>query len=359
MHQKYGGRMIDFNGWELPVEYRGIITEHNKVREEAGLFDVSHMGEIEVQGVRAAAFVQNLVTNDVYTLEDHRICYTLMCHADGGIVDDLLVYKYDRNRFLLVVNAANTDKDCSWIAGKSLPGWSDVMVSDLSSAYAQLALQGPLSETILQKICDRDLSKLNHYGFDPEMKIGSVSCLVSRTGYTGEDGFEIYMDPDHAVDVWEALLEVGGDHIYPIGLGARDTLRCEAKLPLYGHEIDRDITPLEAGLGAFVKFDKGSFIGRSILWRQQEEGPPRILSEFEMIGKGIPRAHYEVRRGREKIGWVTSGIYAPHLKTVIGLALIKREAYAPGEEFEVIIRNQPIKACMKRGAFYRRPKNHY
>jgi aminomethyltransferase len=356
MHQKYGGKMIEFNGWELPVEYEGIIAEHMKVRKEAGLFDVSHMGEIEVSGQQAESFIQLLVTNDISTLADGKICYALMCHADGGVVDDLLIYKYDRNRFLLVVNAANTDKDFSWIAGHALPGWSAVKVSDLSANYAQLALQGPLAEEILRPVCNKEISALDRYRFDPDMKIGGVSCMISRSGYTGEDGFEIYMDPDHAAEVWETILATGGNRVRPIGLGARDTLRCEARLPLYGHEIGRDITPLEAGLDLFVKFDKGKFIGREMLWRQKEDGPPRILVEFEMVEKGIPRSNYEVRKGDQKIGWVTSGVYAPYLKTVLGLALVKREDYIPGEGMEIIIRDRPVKARMTKSAFYKRYK---
>lgn len=349
MHQKYGGKIIDFGGWALPVQFAGIIKEHHMVRQKAGLFDVSHMGEISIKGPRALEFTRYLVTNDVKQLQDKQIIYALMCYPDGGVVDDLLVYKFSNDNIFLVVNAANLDKDFAWIKEHAFP---DVEVENLSDHYAQLAVQGPEAERILQKISDTDLGSVKFFWFNPEIKIGGVECMVSRTGYTGEDGFEIYVSPDKAAYLWEEILEAGGEDIAPIGLGARDTLRFEAKLPLYGQELDKDITPLEAGLGYFVKLQDDDFIGKEALVKQKQHNPGRILVEFEMVGKGIPRSHYEVEKDGANIGWVTTGAHAPTLSRAIGLALIKREFNLPGEEIDIIIRNKAVKARIAKGIFY-------
>lgn len=356
MHLKYHGKMIDFGGWELPVEYEGsgIIAEHHHVRRQAGLFDVSHMGEVEVRGAKAAAFVQNLVVNDILPLAEGQICYSPMCYPDGGCVDDLLVYKYAPDHFFIVVNAANTDKDFAWMQEQSFPG---ATLANLSSSYAELALQGHGAEDVLQKICDASLSAINYYWFNPQVRIAGIDCIVSRTGYTGEDGFEIFIAPDRACEVWEAIMAAGGGQVLPIGLGARDSLRFEAKLPLYGHEIDRDITPLEARLDRFVKLSKPSFIGKEALVRQSAAGPQRLLAEFAMIGRGIPRPHYEIQKDGQAIGWVTSGGYAPTLDKNIGLALIRHEFATVGEQFDVIIRDKPVRARVGEGIFYKRKKN--
>ncbi len=355
MHVKYDGNMIDFGGWELPVEYKttGILAEHHQVRQKAGLFDVSHMGEVDIRGEQAEAFVQELVTNDIGPLKENQVCYSPMCYPDGGCVDDLLVYKFSKDRFFLVINAANTDKDFAWMQEHKIPG---VTLENVSDRYAELALQGPLAERVLQEICDTDLKEIKYYWFLPGVKVAGIDCLVSRTGYTGEDGFELFTSPDRACELWEAILEAGRGTILPIGLGARDTLRFEAKMPLYGHELDRDITPLEARLDRFVRIDKPSFTGREALARQKEEGPERLLVEFEMTGRGIPRAHYEVQENGQNIGWVTSGGYAPTLGKNLGLALVKSEFARPGIEIDIIIRNKPVKARTGQGLFYRRPR---
>ena len=355
MHLKYHGKMIDFGGWELPVEYEdtGIIAEHNQVRRQAGLFDVSHMGEVEVRGENAASFVQNLVVNDISPLAEGQICYSPMCYPDGGCVDDLLVYKYSPDHFFIVVNAANADKDFAWMQQQSFPG---ATLANLSSSYAELALQGPEAEDVLQKVCNADLGAIKYYWFKPLVKISGIDCIVSRTGYTGEDGFEIFIAPDRACEVWEAILSTGAGRVNPIGLGARDSLRFEAKLPLYGHEIDRDITPLEARLDRFVKLGKPSFIGKEALVRQNAAGPQRLLAEFEMIGRGIPRPHYEIKKDGQVIGWVTSGGYAPTLDKNIGLALIRHEFATAGEQFDVIIRDKPVRARIGEGIFYKRQR---
>lgn len=353
MHQKYGGKLIDFGGWELPVEYRGIIAEHHQVRSEAGLFDVSHMGEINVVGEQAEKFVNKLVTNDISDMAANQIRYSPMCYDDGGVVDDLMVYKFNDTHFLLIVNAANTEKDFTWMQEHLLPG---VKVANVSDSYAEIALQGPLSREILQPLCDVDLESIKYYWFRPGVKVAGMECLVSRTGYTGEDGFELYVDPDHACALWEAILDAGEGRVAPCGLGARDTLRFEAKMPLYGHEIDRNITPLEAGLDRYVRLDKESFIGKEALLRQKAEGPGRLLMELEMTGRGIPRSGYEVQKNGEKIGHVTSGGYAPTLDRNLGLCLIKREYARPGEEIAVIVRNRAVGARTGKGLFYRRQK---
>ena len=240
MHLKYNGKIIDFGGWELPVQYEGmgIIKEHNMVREQAGLFDVSHMGEVFVTGAKAEDYVQNLVCNDVKSMQDFQVMYSPMCYPSGGVVDDLLVYRYNPQKYLLVINAANVDKDFAWMQESLMEG---VKAENVSDQYAQLALQGPKAQEILQKISDTDLESIKFFWFNPAVKIAGVECIVSRTGYTGEDGFEAYAKPEEAPLVWEAILKAGGEQVSPVGLGARDSLRFEAKLPLYGQEIDQDI----------------------------------------------------------------------------------------------------------------------
>ena len=297
-HIKAGGKIIDFGGWALPVQYSGIIEEHRRVRSVAGLFDVSHMGEITVKGADAGTFLQYMVTNDISRLKEYRIIYSHMCYPDGGVVDDLLIYKYGDDDYLVIVNAANTQKDFEWMR-KNVKG--RVRVQNVSESFAQLALQGPKAETILQKMTGFALNTLPFFYFKPDVEIGGFSVMVSRSGYTGEDGFEIYAPPEHAPKLWEKILEAGRDEgLVPVGLGARDTLRFEAGLPLYGQEISKDITPLEAGLGQFVKLDKDTFIGKDALKKQKENGLKRRLAGFEMTGPGIPRSHFDVQAGGEK-----------------------------------------------------------
>jgi len=353
IHQRHGGKMIDFGGWELPVQYTGIIQEHHMVRGKAGIFDVSHMGEIEITGAKAQEFTRYLMTNDVTKLKDKQVQYTLMCYPDGGVVDDLLVYRFSEQHYLLVVNASNTDKDYQWILSHAPEG---IQVANVSEQYAQIAVQGPKAQEILQKISDTDLSQIRFFWFEPQVKMAGIECMVSRTGYTGEDGFEIYLPAAQAAELWEKIIEAGGENIVPAGLGARDTLRFEAKLPLYGQELGPDITPLEAGLSTFVKLDSGDFIGRDALLKQRENQPMRTLVEFEMIGKGIPRSHYEVYKNGENIGYVTSGGHAPTLGKPMGLALVQSRWSEPGEDIEIMIRSKLIPARVTRGAFYKRPQ---
>jgi aminomethyltransferase len=353
MHKKHGGKLIDFGGWELPVQYEGIIKEHHMVRQKAGLFDVSHMGEIIIKGEKAEDFVQYMVTNDVKALKDHQVQYALMCYPDGGVVDDLIIYKFSDQHYLLVVNASNTDKDFDWLKQYSLT-FGQLSVENVSNQYSQLALQGPKAEEILQKICDIDLKNLKHFWFNPQARVAGSDCIISRTGYTGEDGFEIYLT-EQADVVWEEVLKAGGEDVAPIGLGARDTLRFEAKLPLYGQEIDQDISPLEAGLGFFVKLDtEEDFIGKTALKSQKENGLGRVTVQFEMIGKGIPRSHYKVQKDGIEIGWVTSGAFAPTQGKNIGLAIINREYNQKDSVFDIMIRGKKVPAKINSGIFYKR-----
>jgi aminomethyltransferase len=351
-HQAAKAKLIDFGGWEMPVQYAGVIDEHHAVRKNAGLFDVSHMGEVDVRGKDALAFVQMLITNDASRLEDGKVIYSPMCYPDGGIVDDLLVYQHNLEHFLLVVNASNTEKDFAWMLEqvKDL----EVTVDNISSQFAQLALQGPQAEKILQRLTMLDLSAIKYYTFTYG-EIDGVKTLISRTGYTGEDGFEIYVSPQYSRQMWRKILEAGSSEgIQPIGLGARDTLRFEARLPLYGNELGAGITPLEAGLGIFVKLDKSDFIGKDALVKQKEQGIPRKLVGLEMIGRGIARSHYPLQKDGEEIGFVTSGSYSPTLEKNIALGLIRADLAVLGETLDVMIRGKAIEAKIIPSLFYKR-----
>lgn len=349
-HIQLKGKMIDFGGWSLPVEYTGIIPEHEAVRTKAGIFDVSHMGEITVKGEDSEKYLQMLLTNDISLLNNNQIAYTAMCYPHGGVVDDLLVYKYSNTDYLLVVNASNTEKDYQWMK-ENIFGNTEIL--NVSENYAQLALQGPLAETILQKLTSKNLNEIEFYYFSDNVKVGNIEALVSRTGYTGEDGFELYFAYDKAEEMWDLILEAGKDEgLIPAGLGARDTLRFEASLPLYGHELNENITPLEAGLGFFVKLNKENFIGKEALARQKSEGLKRRIVGFEMIDRGIPRNNYEVYKEGEKIGYVTTGSFSPTLKKNIGLALINSAYSKEGTEIEILIRNKNSKAKVIKKPFY-------
>ncbi|WP_425447912.1 glycine cleavage system aminomethyltransferase GcvT [Dethiothermospora halolimnae] len=353
IHLQSGGKIIDFAGWALPIQYEGLIAEHEAVRNNVGIFDVSHMGEVEVKGADALPFIQHLITNDASTLEDNQVLYSLMCYDDGGIVDDLLVYKFSNKYFYLVINAGNVDKDYKWmIANKE--GF-DVSIENISDDMGQLALQGPLAEKTLQKLTDTDLSKIKFFYCDRNVDISGVKCLVSRTGYTGEDGFEIYTNEESIDKLWNNIMDAGKEYgIKPAGLGARDTLRFEATLPLYGHEISEVITPLEAGLGFFVKLDKDHFVGKEALVKQKEQGVPRKIVGFEMKERGIPREGYDVAIDDNKIGFVTTGYFSPTLKKNIGLAIIDSKYAKLDTEISILIRNKPKKAVIISKRFYQK-----
>ncbi|ARU63244.1 glycine cleavage system protein T [Tumebacillus avium] len=354
VYPNYNGKIIDFGGWALPVQYSGILEEHEAVRTRAGLFDVSHMGELEVSGSDALANIQKWITNDASKLADGQALYSPMCYENGGVVDDLLVYKKGDNNYLIVVNASNIEKDFAWVQEHA---FGDVSIRNASEETAQLALQGPLAEQVLQKMTETDLSQIKYYWFLENVDVAGVKCLVSRTGYTGEDGFELYCAASDVAKLWDSILATGkADGVLPIGLGARDTLRFEARLPLYGQEITQDISPLESGLGFFVKLDKPDFIGRDALAKQKEEGVKRKLVGFEMIERGIPRTHYEVQVDGKKIGEVTTGTMGPTVKKNIGLALIDVEYATIGQELDVIIRNKAVKGVIIKTPFYKRQK---
>jgi aminomethyltransferase len=346
-------RLVPFAGWEMPVQFSGIKAEHEAVRTRVGIFDVSHMGEVEISGPDAFALVQKLTTNDVSKLEIGRIQYTLMCQPDGGTVDDLLLYRTGEQSYLLVLNAGNIEKDVRWIE-KHQTG--NVTVNNISEETALIAIQGPLAQQVLQKRTTVDLNEIKPFSFLKDVDIDGIPALVSRTGYTGEDGFELYFSAQSAPAMWKKLLEAGQpEGIVPCGLGARDTLRFEARLPLYGQELSETISPLEAGLGFAVKLDKGDFIGREALAQQKASGVPRKLVGLQMIDRGIPRTHYPVYIGEERIGEITTGTQSPTLKKNIGLALIKSDFAKIGQHVEVEIRGKRLKAEVIKTPFYRRP----
>lgn len=350
-----GVRCIDFGGWELPVQFIGIQKEHDAVRTRAGLFDVSHMGELLIEGTDSEAFLQHMTTNDLSRLEDGQSQYSLLCYPDGGIVDDLLVYRLTSDKYMLVVNASNIDKDYTWLK-EHLPQ-QGVRLSNQSEDTALLALQGPLAAGILSHITDINLNELRPFHFIKEATVAGIPLLLSRTGYTGEDGFEMYVSAEHAPHLWHKLLAAGESYgIQPAGLGARDTLRFEARLPLYGQELSDHVSPLEAGLGWFVKLQKQeSFIGQAALQSQKINGLPRKAVGIEMIDKGIPRAHYEVcNMEGERIGDITSGTQSPTLKRNLGLALLDASYTDIDTPVLVNVRGKMLKAVVIPTPFYKR-----
>jgi len=337
----------------MPVQYAGVIEEHLAVRQRAGLFDVSHMGEVVIRGPKALDAVQRLTSNDAGRLGVGQAQYSALTTPEGTPVDDILVYRVADAEFFLCVNAANDEKDFAWIREHMIPGAEAERVSD---RYAQIALQGPLAERILSGLTAAPLAGLAAFSF-VNAPVAGRSAMIARTGYTGEDGFEIYCAPEDAAAVWSALMEAGGPAgLVPAGLGARDTLRLEACLALYGNDIDESTTLLEAGLGFIVKLDKGDFIGRDALLRQKKEGVGRRLAGFEMLERGIARHGYPVATDGTPSGHVTSGSYAPFLRKNIGLAYLPAQRATAGVEFDVLIRNKPVRARVVRTPFYRRPR---
>jgi aminomethyltransferase len=353
-HQRAGARLVPFAGWEMPVQYTGVIDEHRAVRTAAGLFDVSHMGEVLVTGSGAEAFLQGLTPNDVSKLAVGRAHYSGLLTERGTYVDDLLVYRLAEDVFLLVVNASNRVADLEWIRGRV--SGEEVRVEDVSDDYALLALQGPAAITILATVADADHSGLRYYAF-ARGKVAGREALISRTGYTGEDGFELYVAPEAAEAVWEALLAAGRDRgLVPAGLGARDTLRLEAAMALYGHELDRDTTPWEAGLDWVVKMGKGDFVGRPALARQKDEGPARALAGFEVEGRGIARQGHAVLLGDEVVGRVTSGTFSPTFERALGLAWVPAGMAEPGRRIDIEVRGRRLPARLVETPFYKRSR---
>ena len=351
-HKASGGRMVEFGGWEMPVEYTGLSEEHRAVREKAGLFDVSHMGEIRVEGPEAFSVVQKLTCNDVGALDDGKAQYSAFLTEKGTFVDDLLVYRLAADDFLLVVNAGNTPKDVEWAKRFET---DEASVKDESLVWAQLALQGPLAQAVLQPLTEVNLASISYYRFAAGKVCGAPS-IVSRTGYTGEDGFEIYTHPEGAPRIWDAILDAGGPKgVLPAGLGARDTLRLEARLALYGNDIDDTVTPWEADLGWIVKMKKGDFLGRDALEKQKALGVTKKLAGFEVTGRGIARHGHPLKvdaSGRE--GIVTSGTQTPTVGKAIGLAYVPVESARPGTSLTIDVRGRAVPAVTVPTPFYKR-----
>jgi aminomethyltransferase len=322
IHRELGAKMVEFAAWEMPVQYEGLRQEHLAVRSSAGLFDVSHMGEIEVRGKDAIEFCQWVTTNDVKKVENFQAQYTLLCNNEGGVVDDIIIYKFSDEHFLFCVNASNSDKDFAWI--KKEEGKFDVDVSDASPQYSQIAVQGPKSKPILSAAIGRDLDGIKKFRFDA-INWNGVEMIVARTGYTGEEGYEIFLPWDKAPLLWNELMQSGAGGVKPCGLGARDTLRIEMGYSLYGHEIDEDINPLEAGLDRYIKLDSDDFIGKNALVKSLERGLSKRLAGFELIERGIPRQGYGIFKNGNFIGTVTSGTLSPSLEKSIGLGYLSNE----------------------------------
>ena len=341
LHKKLNGKIVPFAGWSMPIQYAGVIEEHRAVREGVGVFDVSHMGEIDIHGRDAKPFLQNLLTNDIDKLDDGDILYSLMCYENGGVVDDLLVHRFAEDHYFPCVNASNTDKDFEWVS--RLAEKFDVQVENLSDRTAQLAIQGPRAEPLLQKLTDTALGDMVYYRFR-KGRVSGEEAVIARTGYTGEDGFEIYMDADSAVPVFESLLEAGKEYnLQPIGLGARDTLRMEMGYALYGQEIDADRSPLDAGLGWVIKLKKAdAFIGQEALVNQKDKGVKHKLAGVKLTDRGVPRSHYKVLDGGNPVGEVTSGTFSPTLNTGIALCNVPTELSKPGTRLDIAIRNSTV-----------------
>lgn len=339
VHRQLKARMVDFGGWEMPVQYSGVIAEHQAVRTAAGLFDVSHMGEIEVSGSSAQEFLQHVTTNDLTRLTNGQVQYTALCYEHGGVVDDLTLYRFTNERFMLCVNAANITKDLVWLQSLAVANkYADLTITDASDNYGLLALQGPQTQSILAPLTSVNLDELTYYHFSPGTVAG-IDLLISRTGYTGEDGFELYCPENSAAALWQALMRAGSPlGLIPCGLGARDTLRLEKGYALYGHEISAEILPLEARLGWITKLDKGDFVGRAALLKARELGIPRQLIGLKLMVPGVPRQGYPVLCDGRAVGFVTSGTSSPTLKQGIALALVESQAATSGQSWQIEIR---------------------
>jgi len=348
--------MVDFGGWDMPIEYSGIAAEHRAVRERAGLFDVSHMGEIEVSGPQALELVQYVATNDAAKLVEGRAQYSGLLYEHGGFVDDIIVHKVGDHNYFICVNASNQDKDFFHILRQAQKMRLDAMVADMGSEYAQLAIQGPRATEVLQKLTPGDLAPVKRYYFK-DGEVSGARARIARTGYTGEDGWEIYIAPNQAERLWHEILKAGAEFdILPCGLGARNTLRMEASMPLYGHEIHASITPFEAGLDWIVKLSKSDFLGRDALVKQKERGVNRKLTGFEVKGRGIARDGYEIYQNGVGAGWVTSGGPAPTLNKNIGMCFLPTAEAGPGRALEIMVRGRAVEAATIPLPFYQRAR---
>ena len=352
-HRKLGAKMVQFGGYWMPIQYRGIFEEHRRVRTTVGVFDVSHMGEFFISGRGAFDFLQRLTTNDVGRLSVYQAQYSLMCYEHGGIVDDLIVYRFP-DRYMMVVNAANIEKDWNWLLEHRTEG---VTLENRSDDLSLIAVQGRYAEATLQKLVEADLAQVHYYWFT-ETKVAGENAVVSRTGYTGEDGFEICVERGRTEPVWNAVLEAGKEfEIEPIGLGARDTLRLEMKYCLYGNDIDENTNPIEAGLGWITKLKKGDFIGRKALLEVKEKGPERKLVGLEVDGRAVPRHGYAILDGdgETEIGFVTSGTFSPMLEKPIAMGYVRTEYSQVGTPLSVDVRGRKARGRVVETPFYKRP----
>ena len=355
-HRALGARLVEFGGWEMPVQYSGILDEHRTVRERAGLFDVCHMGEFRVEGEGALDYLQRLVPNNVARLADDQALYTQILRPDGGTLDDLIIYRRGEGRYMVVVNAGTMRKDWDWFS-EHAAGVANLTLENISDETGLLALQGPRAQDILQPLTETPLTEIAYYHCKPGVVVG-IQCVVSRTGYTGEDGFELYCSAEQVGTLWDALLDAGkATGLLPAGLGARDTLRLEAGYCLYGHELTEEITPLEAGLGWTVKLDKGvDFIGRDALVAEKAQGLRRKLVGVELTERGVPRGDYPIQQGGATVGALTSGGMAPTLNKPIGMGYISGDETKPGTSIAIEIRGKPVAAVIAPLPFYKRPR---
>lgn len=347
-YREVGAKLVDFGGWEMPVQFSSIKEEHTAVRNDVGIFDVSHMGEIRVTGSQATEFLNYALTNDVTKLTDVKAQYTALANEQGGVIDDLVIYKLAENDYLLIPNAGNTVTDYEWLL--AIEGF-DAKVENVSADYGQVAVQGPNARALVQKFTESDLSELKMFNFITDAEVDGKSVIISQSGYTGEDGFELYCKPEDTVALWKLFVENGA---VECGLGARDTLRLEAGLPLHGQDLTPEISPLESRIGFAVKVDKGDFIGQPVLKEQKENGPKRRLSGFEITGKGIARTDYEVYDNEgNKVGVVTSGTQSPTTKRSIGFALVDTDFYELDKEFVIKVRNKDVPAKFVKTPFHK------
>jgi aminomethyltransferase len=352
-HRALGARLVEFGGWEMPVQYTGILEEHQAVRTHAGLFDVSHMGEFKVEGEGALAFLQYLVPNDVARLGLQQELYTQFCLPDGNVIDDLLIYHIAEQQYMLVVNAGNIQKDLAWVQGQA-QHFQHVTVSDQSGITALLALQGPLAQNILQTQTKHDLASIRYYHCATD-SVAGINCIISRTGYTGEDGFELYCSSADVGKLWDELLAAGKPHgLKPAGLGARDTLRLEAGYCLYGHELNDHTNPLDARLAWTIKFAKGNFIGRDALLTVKEQGPQHLLVGIELLERGVPRGGYAIYAQEQQIGSLTSGAPGPSVHKNIGMGYVEAAYAKPGQTVQIDIRGKHLSAQIVALPFYKR-----
>ena len=350
-HLEAKGKIVPFGGYLLPVQYpTGVITEHMAVRKGCGMFDVSHMGEILLKGPGSTAFLNHLLTNDYTKMEDGQARYSPMCNESGGVVDDLIVYKVKENSYFIVVNAANKDKDFAWMKGHA---FGDITLEDISDSVVQIALQGPLAQQLLERLTGKACIPVKYYTAVFEAKIADIPCVISRTGYTGEDGFEFYCSVQDGPKLWDLLLENGTEEgLIPCGLGARDTLRLEAAMPLYGHEMNDEISPKEASLGIFVKMEKPDFIGKAAL--EEKGAPKKKRVGLKVTGRGIIREKEDLFDGEKKVGVTTSGTHAPYLGYPIAMALVECEYAKPGTRLEADVRGRRVAAEVVKLPFYKK-----